>query len=319
MPIKRSLLFLIFFLLMGISHAQNEPQKLPAVWAWEIATEKRKIYLLGEIHRFSRLKNKTIDYQLGNEIYQFTSQIFTEFDGSAKDKNSSDALSQLLGLKTWDRLKIEITNAHNHLSMKSSEDKNNFLEKIFQEIELSSAYSAYKVINVLAAVTSLKNMPDFYSQRGLGENLKKFEKISYEQKHSYIEDSNALAEGWAKNCSDSYRAQTLVNAALDNLAKAKTTEFDPASKVQDVFLRSATSLDDLMNALVESKEGEIIRDCVITPRNYAWLPKFKQSLETSGPSITFLVGIGHVGGNEGLIALLQKEGYTNIKRIYSVK
>lgn len=302
-----------------LTYAQNEPQKSPAVWAWEITSEKRKIYLLGELHRFSRLKNKTIDYQLGNDIYQSTSEIVTEFDGSATEINSSDNLPRLLGLKTWGRLKSGMTDAFNDLSNKKSEDKSSFLEKIFKEIELSSAYSAYKAINVLAAATSLINMPDIFSQRGFGENLKKIEKISYQQKHSYIEDSNALSEGWAKYCSNSYKAETLVNAALDNLATAKFKEFNQAYKVQDTFLRADSTLDELMSTLVETKEGEIVRDCVITPRNYMWLPKLKQSLETSGPPIMFLVGIGHVGGNEGLIALLQKEGYTNIKRIYSVK
>jgi TraB/PrgY/gumN family len=314
-------IIILFGLLISqtLTYAQNESQKSSAVWAWEVTSEKRKIYLLGELHRFIRLKNKTIDYQLGNDVYQVTSEIFTEFDGSATEKNPSDTLSQLLGSKTWGRMKIEITDVFNELSIKNSEDKNSFLEKIFKEIDLSSAYSAYKVINVTVAATSLKKFPDFFSQRGFGENLKKIERISYEKKHSYIEDSNALSEGWANNCSDSYRAQTLVNAALDNLATAKIKEFDSLSKVQDLFLTSNGSLDELMSTLVEKEEGQIIRDCVITPRNYMWLPKLKQSLETSGPPIMFLVGIGHVGGNEGLIALLQKEGYTDIKRIYSVK
>jgi uncharacterized protein len=70
--------------------------------------------------------------------------------------------------------------------------------------------------------------------------------------------------------------------------------------------------------LFKSKESALLKKCNINPRNRKWLPKIIKALSTDGPQVTFIVGIGHIGGDEGLINLLKKQGFNKIKRIYSV-
>lgn len=313
-------LLALCFLLASFSHAKDQNQKVPAVWAWKISSEKRTIYLLGELHSFSRLENKIIDYQLGNDIYLLSNEIWTEFDGTIDgEKNPSNPLSTLLSPSTWSRLKKEIRESINKLSAKKGEKTDQFIENFIQKISQSDAYNAYFSIGVLVSTTLNVNNPDFYSQLGFGNNLKKEEKLSFEKKHFQIENSTTATDAWTKHCSSKDKAEALINAALDDLDAAKTEYSNVSSRMQDAFLRSGTTLDDLINVYLETTDGKILHECNITPRNYYWLPKLKQRLETKGDPITFLVGIGHIGGSEGLISLLRKEGYTDIKRIYAVE
>lgn len=317
---KKTIFFIILFLFLITSHAHNHTQKVPAIWAWKISSEKRTIYLLGELHSFSRLKNKIIDYQLGNDIYLLSNEIWTEFDGTIDgEKNPSNPLSTLLNPSTWNRLKKEIRESINKLSAKKSDKTDQFIGNFIQKISQSDAYNAYFSIGVLVSSTLNLNNPDFYSQLGFGNNLKKEEKLSFEKKHFQIENSTTATDAWTKHCSSKDKAEALINAALDDLDAAKTEYSKVSSRMQDAFLRSGTTLDDLTNVYLETTDGKILHECNITPRNYEWLPKLKQHLETKGEPITFLVGIGHIGGSEGLISLLRKEGYTDIKRIYAVE
>ena len=317
---KKIIFFITLFLFLITSHAHNHTQKVPAIWAWKISSEKRTIYLLGELHSFSRLKNKIIDYQLGNDIYLLSNEIWTEFDGTIDgEKNPSNPLSTLLSPSTWSRLKKEIRESINKLSAKKGEKTDQFIENFIQKISQSDAYNAYFSIGVLVSATLNVNNPDFYPQLGFGNNLKKEKKLRFEKNHFQIESSTTATDAWTKHCSSKDKAEDLINAALDDLDAAKTEYSNVSSKIQDAFLRSGTTLDEFINVYLGTTDGKILHECNITPRNYEWLPKLKQRLETKGEPITFLVGIGHIGGSEGLISLLRKEGYTDIKRIYSVE
>lgn len=317
---NKIVLLVLFFLLASFSHANDHTQKLPAVWAWKISSEKRTIYLLGEVHQFQRLKNQKIDYQLGTDIYLQSSEIWTEFDGTFDgEKNPPVPLSALLNPNTWNRLVGELRDSSTKLILKKGEETDRYIKKMIQEIAQSDALSAHSIIDVLIFATLSVNNADLNSALGLGKHLKKVEKASFEKKHFPVESSTSVPDAWTKHCSSKDKAETLINAALDELDAAKTQYGAVSPKMQDAFLRSGTSLDDLNNVFLESDIGKIFFECVVTPRNHAWLPKFKQRLETKGEPITFLVGIGHIGGSEGLISLLRKEGYTDIKRIYAVE
>jgi uncharacterized protein YbaP (TraB family) len=50
-------------------------------------------------------------------------------------------------------------------------------------------------------------------------------------------------------------------------------------------------------------------DLLISSRNRAWLPAIKEALARPGGATMLTVGAAHVGGNDGLIALLCRDGY----------
>jgi uncharacterized protein YbaP (TraB family) len=55
--------------------------------------------------------------------------------------------------------------------------------------------------------------------------------------------------------------------------------------------------------ILSKKEDEFL-----SKRNQNWVPKIKESI--SSKKCFIAVGAGHLGGPNGLIRLLQKEGYT---------
>lgn len=314
----KTILLVLFLLLASFSHANDQTQKVPAVWAWKISSEKRTIYLLGEVHAFKNLKNQTIDYQLGTDIYMQSSEIWTEFDGTDYGgKNSLTPLSALLNTNTWERLKGEIRGTSTKLILKKGEETDQFIEKIIQNVDQSDASYAHDVIEVLISGTLNANNLDFNWALGLGKHLKKVQKASFEKKRFYVESATTAIDAWTKNCSGKDKAETLINAALERLDTAKTEYTVVAFKWQDIFLKNGASVDEFEKVFLESAEGKILLECIVTPRNHAWLPKFKERLETKGDPVTFLVGMSHIGGSDGLLSLLRKEGYTDIKRIYA--
>lgn len=51
------------------------------------------------------------------------------------------------------------------------------------------------------------------------------------------------------------------------------------------------------------------RDSIFTDRNRAWIPVMEEAVAEGGSPV-FAVGAGHMEGEDGLIELLQKRGYT---------
>ncbi len=74
------------------------------------------------------------------------------------------------------------------------------------------------------------------------------------------------------------------------------------------------NLKELENIGIQSMQSEFpqLRKNLLTSRNQAWLPKIKAQLETSEKAL-ILVGALHLAGDDGLIALLKKQGYTVVQ------
>lgn len=79
------------------------------------------------------------------------------------------------------------------------------------------------------------------------------------------------------------------------------------NKMQKVYYRQ--NVDSLF--LVLQEEGGVLskkQNQFLDDRNKKWIPKIKSTISTKNCFIA--VGAGHLGGSNGLIRLLQKEGYT---------
>jgi uncharacterized protein len=50
------------------------------------------------------------------------------------------------------------------------------------------------------------------------------------------------------------------------------------------------------------------RDALLTPRNKKWMPALEKQFATGGAFVA--VGLGHLLGDDGLVAMLQRAGYT---------
>ena len=87
----------------------------------------------------------------------------------------------------------------------------------------------------------------------------------------------------------------------------------PRSRNQERELlgRWASGDASALTALLESyfRGHAEAHDLLIGSRNRAWLPAIKQALARPGGATMLTVGAAHIGGNDGLIALLCRDGY----------
>ena len=292
-------------------------QPAPSVWVWEVTGKIRPIYLMGELHGFQGPATLKIDHSLGEKIYSKSGEIWIEPVQSMEDKTLPITnLENRIAPETWSRVTRLIRESINALSTSSAEKKVDLTNKFFYEINLRDPMSALVDLKALQFLKErvrdpLKNLP----QLGLNAHLKRNRSSIDSVKILDIEKTTSLAESWRNSCTD-VEADYLIGAGLDDL------EFLPISyelRIQKAFLQHPSDLDNLLQVHMNEKIGNLISKCAITPRNYQWLPSLIKALEGDGPPVTFLVGIGHLWGDEGLITLIKKQGYTNIKRIYSVE
>jgi hypothetical protein len=70
------------------------------------------------------------------------------------------------------------------------------------------------------------------------------------------------------------------------------------------------NLQGLMDVqLAELLEYRAVYDAILLERNLAWIPKIEAMLATPETE-TILVGVLHMVGEDGLLALLRQQGYT---------
>lgn len=70
------------------------------------------------------------------------------------------------------------------------------------------------------------------------------------------------------------------------------------------------ALDQLLNDEMDSADdGGRFKKLLLTDRNRAWVPEIEKALKGSR-NVFFLVGAGHLVGEEGVVALLREKGYT---------
>lgn len=131
----------------------------------------------------------------------------------------------------------------------------------------------------------------------------KFEEIATESKVE-IKGLETLEEqlSFFDNLTKEQQAEMVMEGIRE---MQKSIEF--SRKVQQVYTRQ--NVDSLYNMLHEN--GGIITSeekLFIDDRNKKWVPQIRESLASKRTFIA--VGAGHLGGPNGLIRLLEKEGYT---------
>ena len=76
---------------------------------------------------------------------------------------------------------------------------------------------------------------------------------------------------------------------------------------ETVELYKKQDIESMVAMVTESDEGEY-EDVLLTNRNRNWIPLMIKKMQKGG--VFFAVGAGHLGGPNGVIRLLKKEGYT---------
>ena len=269
-----------------------------AVWAWKISNNNRTVYLMGELHWLQSNQQLNIDYDFGMDLYKISSELWVEPKQANQDTSQpSIKMHDRVSRDVWEKIKIRSrTIAATILKNKSADEIDAFSNKMINEFDLNSPFGVYGNIKLSNKFVNI------YLMRPLGFNYigQKQYIISNESPNklppiSYIEADDSVAVNWRKFCS---------RKENDILLEAALTDIDFDKEAEEVLMKEGAVLDDIENMLTKTEVGRVIKKCAVTPRNFEWISKILNAMNTKGQPIAVLVGLGHLSGKDGLIELL---------------
>ena len=137
-----------------------------------------------------------------------------------------------------------------------------------------------------------------------------------QEKESYEQNFKKLAETDSKVISglETFEEQLLflesipLETQLKSLTETIKSYSSEAKKLDELIeLYKKQDLNEL-SKLIEDDEDSVLNEKLLYKRNSNWIPKLQTKIELK--SCFIAVGAGHLGGENGLINLLKKQGYT---------
>jgi uncharacterized protein YbaP (TraB family) len=319
---KKIFILICLFFLIGFAKAENNLIK-QSVWAWEVNSKFRKIYILGELHQFTIKKDLAIviSHDLGGMIYDLSAETWIESQQTLQTNVPiSQKLSSQLKSETWEKVKKGFKRATDSMSHWELHERNNLLKQYINNLDQQDPFNAYTNLFRFADAGKNSQRIDRNIIQGLNTTLSNHEKSSGNLKLKIIENTQSIADTWWQNCNDKNKAEILITEALKWQNRDYNFDNDSDVLTQLIFLKDENNIDIFNSDFVNTTSSDkIISECILIPRTKNWMPKILDSLSTEGPPIAYLIGIGHIGGKEGILSLLQEKGYSDMKRIYSIK
>jgi uncharacterized protein YbaP (TraB family) len=309
------ILSMVIMTLSVFSAKAQELAKIP-VWAWKVTGGERDVYLLAELHDISGNFGLKVDYQMGEKIVQLSSEVWVESpQDSISGIESYPQLSKVLKDSTWRNVLKVAHDSIQIIAANSNAIKRDALEKdLVDSLNNSHPLEAYNSLSILQNLLHRKAFP---LQRLPYVGLRKYltdKKNENTLKFMEIEDKQAVARAWLKNC-EFKDTESLINSALRGIEN----NYFRMDEIQTIFLTRSSDLGQLEAVIASEESGQVLKKCTINPRNAAWLPFIKKAASTPGKPVTFLLGLEHFPGDQGLIQMLREEGYSDIKRIYNLE
>lgn len=104
------------------------------------------------------------------------------------------------------------------------------------------------------------------------------------------------------------QAEMLLEAVRADKAGASDSGESEMDRIVDMYKRKA--IEEMASSIAEEGKGASrFEELLLTRRNASWVPLIEAKIKGDSPKL-FAVGAAHLGGDNGVIALLRKEGYT---------
>jgi len=276
---------LCLFLLLFSSVPSPAQEKKNNALLWEISGNglEQPSYLFGTIHMIC--KDDFILADIVKEKFNSSAQVYLELDmDDPKMQLTMMQLMQLPGKETLQE-KMGATNFNRLDSFVKKEMKMNL-----------TAFARFKPLMLMSLI----------AQRSVGcqaiesyENT--FVKMSRDQKKELlglerVEDQVAVFDA----IPDSIEIESIMKMVND-FEKGKR-EF---KRMSDIYL--SQDLDSLYQLMADSPEMMGSLDLLLNRRNRNWIPIMDAAMKKS--STFFAVGAGHLGGSQGVLELMRKQGY----------
>lgn len=276
---------LCLFLLLFSSVPSPAQEKKNNALLWEISGNglEQPSYLFGTIHMIC--KDDFVLTDIVKEKFNSSAQVYLELDmDDPKMQVTMMQLMQLPGKETLQE-KMGATNFSRLDSFVKKEMKMNL-----------TAFARFKPLMLMSLI----------AQRSVGcqaiesyENT--FVKMSRDQKKELlglerVEDQVAVFDA----IPDSIEIESIMKMVND-FEKGKR-EF---KRMSDIYL--SQDLDSLYQLMADSPEMMGSLDLLLNRRNRNWIPIMDAAMKKS-PTF-FAVGAGHLGGSQGVLELMRKQGY----------
>ena len=276
---------LCLFLLLLSSFPSPAQEKKNNALLWEIAGNglAQPSYLFGTIHMIC--KEDFVLSDIVKEKFNASKEIYLELD--MDDPKLQMTMMQLMQLPGKETLQEKMGAA-------KFSRLDSFVKK---EMKMNlAAFARFKPLMLMSLL----------AQRSVGcqaiesyENT--FVKMSREQKKELlglerVEEQMAVFDA----IPDSVEIESIMNMVND--FEKSRREF---KRMSDIYL--SQDLDSLYQLMADSPEMMGSQELLLNRRNQNWIPIMDAAMKKS-PTF-FAVGAGHLGGSQGVLELLRKQGY----------
>jgi uncharacterized protein YbaP (TraB family) len=252
---------------------------------WEISGNglQQPSYLFGTIHMIC--KEDFSFSELAKQKFNASKQVYLELD--MDDPQLQSVMMGLMQLPGKESLKNKLGESNfNKLDL--------FLKK---EMNMNlSVFDRFKPMLVMSLLAQR-----LLSCAAMESYEMNFVKMASEQKKELlglerVEDQVGVFDA----IPDSLEIRSIMNMVNDFDSQKK--EFGRMSS-----LYKAEDLESLYQLMVASPEMMGSQELLLDRRNRNWIPVMESAMKNS--STFFAVGAGHLGGSQGVIELLRKQGY----------
>lgn len=279
--IKGLLLFLLFICSVNAKAQQQKNKSL----LWEISGNglKQPSYLFGTIHMIC--KEEFLLSEIVKQKFSSSKQVYLELD--MDDPKLQATMMKEMQLPNNETLKSKL----GEINFKKLDS---FLKKeLKMNLVMFDKFKPMMVMSLLA-----QRLPSCPQMESYEMN---FVKMAGEQKKELlglerVEDQLAVFDA----IPDSLEIRSIMNMVNDfDAQKKEFTRMSTIYKSQD--------LEVLYQLMVESPEMMGSQEFLLDRRNRNWIPVMEPAMKQS--TTFFAVGAGHLGGKQGVLELLRKQGY----------
>ena len=280
---NRNLLIIIFFTLCSMQSIAQRDKTNTLLWEISGNGLNEPSYLFGTIHMICKE-----DFLLSESVKQkFASskQIYLELD--MDDPQLQGKMMQQMQLAGKETLK-------NKLGESNFKKLDSFLQKeMSMNLVMFDKLKPMMVMGLLAQRLLPCATMESYDLN--------FVKMASEQKKELLGLEKVEEQiGVFDAIPDSLEILSIMNMVNDfDAQKKEFTRMSAIYKSQD--------LEALYQLMVESPEMMGSQELLLDRRNRNWIPVMESAMKNS--STFFAVGAGHLGGSQGVLELLRKQGY----------
>lgn len=284
MSLRKSKLWTVLLLTICSIQSIAQTDKTNAL-LWEISGNslKQPSYLFGTIHMIC--KEDFTFSELAKQKFNASKQVYLELD--MDDPKLQPVMMGLMQLPGNESLR-------NKLGENNFNKLDSFLKK--QTNMNLAVFDRFKPMMVMSLLAQR-----LLSCAAMESYEMNFVKMASEQKKELlglerVEDQVAVFDA----IPDSLEIRSIMNIVNDFESQKK--EFTRMSS-----LYKAQNLESLYQLLVASPEMMGSQELLLDRRNRNWIPIMESAMKNS--STFFAVGAGHLGGSQGVLELLRKQGY----------